>query len=254
MIHYLDPNPAGSPAVLFLHGLGADATSWAFQFPPLIQAGMRPIAVDVPGFGKSDYDGRGWGVSRMAALTAGLMGELNTGPAYICGLSMGGTIAQQLVLDFPHLARKLILVSTFTVLRPESLGTWLYFAQRLLLVHTVGLKYQAPVVARHVFSAPEDELLRQELIERITSADPRAYRAAMRSLGWFDSRKRLKQIKIPVLVITGDRDQTVSPLRQKMLAEGIPGARQLVIAGAGHGVSVQKPVEFNLAMMDFLAD
>ena len=165
---------------------------------------------------------------------------------------MGGTIAQQLLLDFPHFARKAILVSTFTVLRPGTLSAGLYFARRLLLVHTVGLKYQAPVVANHVFPAPEEAQFRQELIDRITSADPRAYRAAMRSLGLFDSHKRLPEIKIPVLVITGDQDKTVSPSRQKLLADGITGAHQIIITGAGHGVSVQKPGEFNQHMMEFL--
>ncbi|MBE3067962.1 MAG: alpha/beta fold hydrolase, partial [Chloroflexi bacterium] len=55
-LHYLDPNPAGHPAVLLLHGLGADASSWTLQLPALTGAGFRPIATDIPGFGQSPYD------------------------------------------------------------------------------------------------------------------------------------------------------------------------------------------------------
>ena len=51
--HYLDFNPEGKPAVLLLHGLGADSTSWGYQIPLLSEAGFRPIVPDLPGFGKS---------------------------------------------------------------------------------------------------------------------------------------------------------------------------------------------------------
>ena len=70
-LHYLDPNPSGSPAVLLLHGLGANGSSWTLQFDALIEAGFRPIAPDAPGFGESPYDGKGWSISRdVAAIMA----------------------------------------------------------------------------------------------------------------------------------------------------------------------------------------
>src|SRR5512136_147322 len=119
-INYLDPHPDGTPAVLLLHGLGADASSWILQLPALTGGGFRPIATDTPGFGRSPHDGHSWSIPRIAADMANLVEELRTGPVHVVGLSMGGTIAQQFTLDHPQLARSLVLVSTFAVLRPDT--------------------------------------------------------------------------------------------------------------------------------------
>ena len=251
-LYFLDPNPAGSPAVLLLHGLGANGSSWTLQFDPLLAAGMRPLAPDAPGFGHSRYDGCVWSFKHVATNLAKLLDELHTGPVHVVGLSMGGVIAQQFVLDYPQLVRKLVLVSTFSVLRPENLSQWGYFFQRLVVVHTLGLKQQSEIVARRVFPGAGQAALRQMATEQIASADPRAYRAAMRSLGLFNSQRRLKEIKIPTLVITGANDSTVSPARQKGLAEGICGARQVIIPHAGHAVAIDQFEAFNVELMTFL--
>ena len=253
-LHFLDPNPSGHPSVLLLHGLGADSNSWTLQLPALTGAGFRPIVPDVPGFGQSSYDGLGWSIRRMATQMADLLEELGIFPAHVVGLSMGGVIAQQFALDFPHLTRNLVLVSTFSVLRPETLSGWGYFTQRAMLVFFLGLKAQARVVAWRVFPDPKDEPLRDMFIAIISRADPRAYRRAMLSLGLFDSRRRLKEIKSPTLVVTGAQDSTVSPARQKLLVYGITGARQEVILNAGHAVPVDQMEKFNQALLDFLKE
>jgi len=253
-LHYLDPNPSGSPAVLLLHGLGADSTSWTLQLPSLSSAGFRPIAPDAPGFGQSLYDGHGWNVCRVAAQVAGLLEQLGCSPAHVVGLSLGGVIAQQFCLDFPHLVSKLVLVSTFSVLRPQELGGWLYFISRATAALTLGPEAQARLVARRVFPETYNTPLREMLVETISQADPRAYRRAMYSLGMFDSRRRLKEITIPTLVMTGEEDTTVAPDRQRCLADGIPGARQVVIAHAGHAVPVDQVESFNRVLLNFLCE
>ena len=150
-LHYIDPNPDGAPAVLLLHGLGANGSMWTLQLEPLAQAGLRPIAPDAPGFGDSRYDGRGWNFRRVAADLAALLRELQTGPAHVVGLSMGGVIAQQFTFEHPDLVRKLVLVSTFAVLRPTNPSQWWYFLRRAAAVFTYGPAKQAEIVARRVF-------------------------------------------------------------------------------------------------------
>ena len=253
-LHFLAPNPSGYPAVLLLHGLGADGSSWTLQLPALTAAGFRPIAPDAPGFGGSPYDGHGWGIRRVAAQMAELLEELGTGPVHVVGLSMGGVMAQQFALDFPRLTRKLVLVSTFSVLRPESFSGWWYFIRRTAAVLTFGLKAQARIVAQHVFPEPRYAPLREMLVEVISRADPRAYRKAMISLGLFDSRKRLGEIKASTLVVTGARDTTVTPVRQRLLVNGVSGARQVVVPQAGHAVPVDQAEIFNQVLLDFLKE
>jgi 3-oxoadipate enol-lactonase len=253
-LHFLDPDPSGKPAILLLHGLGADGSSWALQMPALSQAGFRPLAPDAPGFGQSSYDGRGWNIRRVTVQMAGLLEELGTGPVHVVGLSMGGVIAQQFALDFPHLTRKLVLVSTFSVLRPEEFSGWVYFFRRMLSVVTLGQQAQAQMVAQRLFPAPQSQDLREMFVAVVMRSDPRAYRRAMLALGLFNSSRRLREIKVPTLVITGVNDSTVSPARQSLLVDGIPGARQVVIAAAGHAVSVDQAELFNQALLEFLQE
>jgi 3-oxoadipate enol-lactonase len=251
-LHHLDPNPNGRPAVLLLHGLGMDGSSWAMQILPLAEAGFRPLAPDLPGFGRSPAL-KTWTVRRVTAALAAWANDLDPGPLHVCGISMGGVIALQFALDYSHLTRRLVLANTFARLRPDRLSGWLYFAWRFVLVHAVGLPAQARFVAQRLFPHPGQEPLRQELIARIVQADPRAYRSAMRALGFFNVKSRLREISVPTLVLTAEEDATVAPRSQRELAAGIPGARQVFIPGAGHAVCVEQSERFNRELIDFLA-
>lgn len=254
-IYYQDHRPEraqGSEAksVLLLHGLGANSDSWLLQVPALTASGFRVLAPDLRGFGRSDYPGH-ISVPDMAADVASLLKALQTGPAHAVGISMGGTVALQLALDYPDLVDRLVLVNTFARLQPDRLIGWLYFAWRLLLVQTVGLPSQARLVARRIFPKPEQEALRQELYKQILQADPRAYKGAILALARFNVQHRLSQVRAPTLIVTGDEDTTVSPRNQAALLN-IPGACQVVIHGAGHGVIGDHAAEFNRVLLDFL--
>ena len=116
----------------------------------------------------------------------------------------------------------------------------------------LGVEAQAEMVAWRIFPEADQESLRKILIESILQSDPAVYRAAMRSLGLFDVKKRLKQIKIPTLVITGTLDSMVPPPVQAALAQNIPGAQQVLIQGGRHAVIADHPEQFNQALLEFL--
>lgn len=253
-LHLFDLYPNNFPVVLLLHGLGANGSSWSLQFDSLKNAGYRPIAPDMPGFGDSKYDGHGWDFRRLANNLVDVVNELRCGPVNVVGLSMGGVIAQQFVLDHPDLVQKLVLVSTFSELRPASFSQAYYFFQRILAVHVIGLKAQSKIVSGRIFPLDGQEELRALAEKQIISADPRAYRSAMRNLALFSSRKRLKEINKPTLVISGANDTTVGIDQQKILADGIPGARHVVIPNAGHAVAIDQFEKFNKTLLDFLLD
>lgn len=253
-LNYLDPHKQNQRAVLLVHGLGANCSSWTLQFDTLGGNGFRPIAPDLPGFGSSAYDGKGWSIKRSASLLAELVDELGVGPVDVVGLSMGGVVAQQFVLDFPQKVHKLVLVSSFCALRPSSLSEWGYFFQRAMLVHLLGLKTQSSLVARRVFPHENQAGLRKLAEEQISSADPRAYRAAMRGLGLFNSTGRLNSIHNPTLVVSGEDDSTVRPERQAVLANCIRGARQVIIEQAGHALTIDQFEGFNALLLKFLLE
>ena len=253
-IHYLDIQPDARFAVILLHGLGADGTSWQLQFPALTGLGFRIIAPDARGFGHSTYPpGSPAQISTAAGDFIQLASHLGIAHLDLVGISMGGAHALAFVLECPLLVRRLVLVNTFAHLRPHGLNEWVYYALRFMLVHTLGLEAQAKTVAARIFPNPDQEALSKMLIEQIMQADPSAYRAAMRALASFNVLERLSEINVPTLIVTGELDTTVPRDVQQQLVEGIRGAQHVIIPGAGHAVSVDQPLAFNQVLTDFLS-
>ncbi len=250
-IHYEEVNPSGSPPVLLLHGLGSAGADWAFQFEALSGAGFRILAPDLRGFGRSSAPPKVT-VKAMADDMALFLKKLNAYPAHVVGISMGGTVALQLALDHPELVRKLALVNTFAKLKFTSLREILYLLTRVVLAFLLGPEKQADMVAWRVFPRPEQENLRNNLKQRILHTNPCSYRSALQSLQKFDVSHRLKELKVPVLVVTGAEDTTVPPKVQEEMARAIPGAKHVVVEGSGHGVIADNPETFNRILLEFL--
>ncbi|NMC79067.1 MAG: alpha/beta hydrolase [Chloroflexi bacterium] len=251
-LFYLDENPKAEACVVLLHGLGADSSSWGYQIEALRQAGMRCIVPDIPGFGKSVFTGRGWNVALAAQVLADWLRQLALPAVDLVGISMGGAVALQLVLDAPERIHRLVCVNTFGCLRPKRPNELFYLLMRYVKANLKGVEAQAQMVALRIFPEEEQEPLRQILIEQILQADPTVYRAAMRSLGLFNVRKRLGEIHKTTLVITGENDTTVPLASQAELVHGIEGARQVMIPHSGHAVIADQPVAFNAALLEFL--
>lgn len=251
-IHYLDQNPSGYPVVLLLHGLGATGDSWQLQFPPLIEAGYRVLAPDMRGFGRSNYPGGSNKPETMAADTAKFLQMLEISKCHLIGLSMGGTIALQLVLKNQNLAELLILTNTFAKLRPTNVSNWIFYGIRLILVHILGINKQATYVASRLFPHPEQEELRSEFTKQVRQANQKAYRSTMRSYARYDLTDHLGEIDIPTLIITGENDTVVPPAVQAELVKRIPYSNQIIVPNTGHAVTVEQPDIYNNIVLDFL--
>lgn len=248
----LDQCSEGKGIIVLIHGLGADASSWVFQLQALCQAGYRPIAVDLPGFGKTPHHGAHWTIRGVAYLIRKFLQECTDEKVIVIGHSLGGTIAQQMVIDYPEIVAGLVLVNTFAHLRPHHASEWIYLLRRGLITTFRGPAAQAELVARRVFPHSQQEWLREETVKRILAADPIVYRSAMMELVRFDSRKQLGALKMPVLVIRGDQDTTIRLEDQEDLIREIPQARNITIPGAGHAVMVDQPANVNQSLLEFL--
>jgi 3-oxoadipate enol-lactonase len=253
-LYYSDLNSTGQQPVILLHGLGANGDSWAFQIPVLTKYGFRILIPDLRGFGKSTYSGGSHTVKDMAADVICLIDRLGISSSHVAGISMGGTIALQIAYEYPHRLQRLVLVNTFAQLRPNSIKHFLYFAYRIALVYSLGLPAQARYVTKRLFPNPEHAHLRQALMEQILQADPRGYRATIRALACFNITDHLADIGHQTLVITGEQDTTIPKDKQNYLAEKIPHACQVILCGAGHGITGEKPEEFNRELIRFLVE
>jgi pimeloyl-ACP methyl ester carboxylesterase len=253
-IHYQDINPDGKPAILLLHGLGANGDSWQLQIPTLANLGYRVIVPDLRGFGRSSYPGGSNNPGFMAQDMIKLIEQLSLDRVHLNGISLGGTVALQVTISRPDLVASLVITNSFSRLRPKKFSQWLFYATRLLLVHLIGIDTQAKIVANRLFPLPEQGELRKEFRHQISQSDPRSYRSTMRSFASFDISAWLRTVKIPVLVVTGEKDTIVPPDVQSELANGIPTAEHILIRDAGHAVIIDKPDRYNQIYLTFLRD
>ena len=126
-IHYHDFNKNGSPGVLLLHGLGATCESWQLQTPALVEAGYRVIAPDMRGFGQSSYPGGRNTPKIMAGDLLYLLEQLSLEKIHLVGISLGGTVALELVIAKPELVKSLVITNSFAKLRPKRISLWLFY-------------------------------------------------------------------------------------------------------------------------------
>ena len=252
-----DHNPASQRVVILLHGLGTTGDSWQLQVPALTAAGYRVLIPDLPGFGRTAYRGRSdggrWGITDFAATVRQVLEPRGVARAHLAGISMGGTVALQLALDSPALVDRLVLINTPPRLQAMRPSGWLALWMRIALMYGLGLPSQARVISQRIFPHPGQEALRQAIRDQIIQSDPKAYRAAVWALQRFNVTPRLGEIRSPTLILTGDQDTTISPESQRLLL-GIPGSRQVVVAGAGHGVIADHPEESNALLVNFLTE
>lgn len=253
-LYYLDPNPGGSKAVFLLHGLGADSESWLWQMNALTKAGYRPVAFDLPGFGKTPRPSGIWTIGCAARSVLDTVEQMEIDHLCIAGISMGGAVALRFALEYPKYVDRLILINTFASLKPQSFQDFGYFLRRFLLVSTGDRLTQAEVVGERIFPKENQKELRQILVEKILQSDQKVYKEAMTSLGLFQVMGRLAEIKIPTLVITGGNDTTVPLHNQEALANGIKDARHVIIPDGGHGVTIDHPDEVNAEILAFLIE
>ncbi|MFM8319487.1 MAG: alpha/beta fold hydrolase [Chloroflexota bacterium] len=251
-LFYLDQDPQASDAVVLLHGLGASGISWQYQLPMLQACGFRALAPDLPGFGRSPYRRGSPRLPAMSQAVCALLDQLKLERVALVGISMGGCVALQLALDHPARVERLALINTFARLGVFHLANLPYYLTRLALIYSLGLERQAKTVARRVFPKPGQEALRVGLIAQILEADPAAYRATMTALARFNVERRLGEIRVPTLVVSGEEDTTVAQEAQQRLANGIHGAQHIDVPNAGHGVTAEQPEALNHILADFL--
>src|SRR2546426_187439 len=119
-----------APPVLFLHGLGSSAADWAPQLGPFGER-YRLLLVDLPGHWRSALPRERLTIEAMAERVDALLDQLDTPPAHVVGLSLGGSVGLELALRAPARVRSLTLVNAFARLGPPDAASGLRMLARL---------------------------------------------------------------------------------------------------------------------------
>jgi 3-oxoadipate enol-lactonase len=238
-----------APVSVFLHGLGGNRTNWDAQLTALSDV-RRCVAVDLPGYGESG--GLPGSLPEIAAGMADWIGGLADGPVDLVGLSFGGMVAQHLTLDHPSLVRTLTLLDTSPAFGLDGVTTadsWLDSRIRAIRDPDPSAPGVEAVVAGLVGTHASDDV-RATMVESMRAVPPATLEAACRALVRHDTRDRLQQISVPVLVMVGAEDTETPPSYAEAIARRIPSAELVVVPGAGHLLNLEDPDVVNARLRE----
>lgn len=240
---------AGSPLV-FVHGFTTTAEFWREQVEAF-SSRYRVIRINLPGHGVSPRpEGRSYTIPAFANDILQVYRALDIDDAILVGLSMGGTVAQSFTLAHPERVQALVLVGA----TPHGLGEDVNVDNVLKAIDELGVVQASQnVIERSFGSAASSKLI--EFAKREVAQTPAfVAREAIASLNASDSRPRLRDIRVPTLVVVGNEDIITPPAESVILAQGIRDSCLEVIADAGHFPMLEQPQAFNRVIENFLAD
>lgn len=223
----------GKP-VLFTHAWGLNADIWEYQLTELVDQGLRCVAYDRRGHGRSTDPGRGYDYDRLADDLAAVIDQLDLRDVTLVGYSMGnGETVRYLSRHGGARIARLVMVSTIAP-QPHS---------SLFDSFIAGLKqdrsafFANGVTAFTGGHAAVSPAMTEWVIAQFMRASPKAIIECMRGMSRGDLRADMRAVSVPTLIVHGDKDQ-VSPLEKnaKKTAELVPGCELRVYEDAPHGL------------------
>jgi pimeloyl-ACP methyl ester carboxylesterase len=249
MLYYREAGE--SELAIFIHGFPLDHSIWLDQLNGLAHV-RHCVAPDLRGFGRSDPIVEGTlTMEVMADDVAALIEALGATEADIVGLSMGGYVALALYELRPAMVRTLTLVDTrASADSPEAR------ANRDALITQVleeGRSSLAAAMLGSLLGPRPSEFVRARVRSMIEGTRYETIVAALSGMrDRSDRTALLPHIAVPTMVAVGEHDTVTPPAQVRAMAEAVPGARTSVIKGSGHLTPIEKPDEFNSAVMELL--
>ena len=250
-LHYqLIGAPAGKPVMVFANALGTDFRIWRDVIVRLA-GDFAVVLYDMRGHGLSDIGKTPYAMDDHVGDLAGLIDFLGVRETIVCGLSVGGLVAQGLYARRPDLVRALVLCDT-----AHRIGTLDLWNARIAAVREKGIeaiadgilerwftpKFRAPGNA--AFSGYRNMLVRQPV---------EGYAATCAAIRDADFTEAAKKIAVPAICIVGDQDGSTPPDLVLSTAKLIPGCRYEVIRDAGHIPCVEQPEALTEIIRTFIA-
>ena len=240
---------ADRPVLVLSHSIGTDMGLWEPQVEELLPH-FQILRYDTRGHGASDAPGGEYTVERLGRDLIELADALNISRFAFCGLSMGGAIGQWLAVNTPARLSGLVLANTTPQFGPRS--NW---ESRIQTAKEKGMAGIAEVVMPRFFSSEtlaRGDAYANSVKSVLLGTDPIGYSGCCAALRDFDFTGSMTKIRVPTLVIAGDRDvSTPWEGHGQLLANNIPEAKALRLT-ASHLSNLERPRSFTAALFDFL--
>jgi pimeloyl-ACP methyl ester carboxylesterase len=264
-VHYVDfGGPESGPAVVLVHGLGGSHLNWDL-LAPLLNERARVWAIDLPGFGRSEPGGRTASVSANAAVLQRFLDQVVTEPAILVGNSMGGMLSILATGERPDAVTGLVLLDPAVPGPRRALDPLValmfaiyavpFLGERFLRMRRNKTTELARVREMLTLCGVDPDTVAPEVIDRsVTLLQERedvegmdkAFLGAARSLLKLlvdprRYRKAMVSIRVPVLLVHGDRDRLVPVAAARDIARRHPAWRYIELPGVGHVPQLQVP-------------
>ncbi len=254
--YYLAGGPVDAPAVVMIHGFGADKDNW-MRFSGPLSSRYRLIAPDLPGFGESArHDDWDYSLPRQVERLHAFLGALGIKKAHVVGNSMGGHITALYTHSYPQQVLSMGLFNNGGI-QPQvenQMSLALKRGDNPLLVQSVeDFDRQLRFVMEHPPYIPP--LVRRVIGERsIAQRDFNAYifrqYKADRSSGL---EAVLREIKTPTLILWGNQDRTIDVSVVNIMRPLLPHAEVALLDNTGHLPMIERPRQTAERYLDFIA-
>ena len=239
--------------VVFLHGIGSSARTFAPQIASFAAAGYHPVALDLMGYGTREPV-EAMSFEALAEDVEFAISESALERPVLVGHSMGGMVVQTMLrraqLDY---AAAVLSCTSPAFGNPSGDFQKKFVADRLAPLDAGKTMADAAPGAANVMGPNADPAGRALFIEQYAAVPEAAYRAAVKCLVTFDERANLPSINIPILCLAAELDRNAPPPVLEKMAGKIPGAYYLCLSGLGHMPNLEAPAAFDGAIFNFLA-
>ena len=240
--------------LVLMHGIGGNRTNWTEQVE-VFSGHFHTVSWDARGYGKSDdYDGP-LDFSEFARDLKALLDHFGVEKAHLCGLSMGGRIAQDFYLQFPERVSTLTLVATFAGFRnfsSDERQRFINLRKKPLVDEGKEPKDIAPVVAKTLIGPAASEDKFQRLVESMEMLHKDSYVKTIEASTMYDRALELETVAVPTCLVFGEHDSLTTPGTGKAMAERIMGSEFHIVPRSGHLINIEEPEIFNRIVLDFL--
>jgi pimeloyl-ACP methyl ester carboxylesterase len=240
--------PGREPAVIFIHGFCQSSAYWAPTFDLVAKQGIRCYAPDLPGFGGSAKENGPFTMPALADAVAAQLSAWGLGQVILAGASMGGVVAQHLVLRHPVRVQRLLLVATGAVTANETAALE---KADVMAAAKWNEEIVTPVVDAFFHTKPPPEKIAEYRKIALSASQPAAI-AAMRSNAVNRTLDQIGAIKVPTLIVQGRYDRARTPEHGAEMRKRIAGSRLEVIEEAGHTPQLEQPDAFHAVALPFL--
>ena len=234
---YYERSGSGEPLLLIM-GMSGTHLSWGEPFLDALRRDFEIVVYDHRGMGKSGRTEPPFTIVDLAEDAVALLDELGWDSAHVVGISMGGMVAQELVVRHPERVRTLTLGCTYAggagaTLTSAEVGTRLFESmQSGDRERALRVGWEVNVSRRFAGDEQQFAEFRRRALE--VPANVPTIMAQMQAIMPHDTSGRLGEIRVPTLVVHGTEDEMLSYRNGEAIARAIPGARLELLDGVGH--------------------